>query len=139
MGHLGLRALGTPGGADDTDMGIALSLTNVMRTSDLSDYTGELGVDLSLRLTDRAPPASQTSMDFGLSVVAPCTATTSTIDRSHVCARHNRRGFDPRDQRGRAFHLRPRARSGPRQQVPDEDADTPADEGVLATQGLFVP
>ena len=49
VGHVRLKAiLGTAGAPDDADMGIQLSLTNVMRKSDLSDYTGELGLDLSL-------------------------------------------------------------------------------------------
>ena len=63
VGSVLINALpGIPGGIDDADVRVRLSITNVMRKSDLSDYTGELGVDLSFQLTDREGSVSQTSI-----------------------------------------------------------------------------
>ena len=62
VGSVRINALRARGGADDADVRIRLSITNVMRKSDLSDYTGELGVDLSLQMTDREGAVAQTSM-----------------------------------------------------------------------------
>jgi hypothetical protein len=134
-----LRVLGTAGGVDDSDVAIAMSLTNVMRKSDLSDYTGELGVDLTFQLTDRQGTISQTSQSSGGSFTAPCTATESTTDGA-VCALNTTvEALIPNAiaEGSRAiFELGPiRVRDG----GSDEDADTPAGEGTLATQGVFVP
>jgi dipeptidyl aminopeptidase/acylaminoacyl peptidase len=139
VGHVRLRVLGTAGGVDDSDVAIAMSLTNVMRKSDLSDYTGELGVDLTFQLTDREGPVAQTSQSSGGSFTAPCTGTESTTDGG-VCALNTSvEALIPNAivEGSRAiFELGPiRVRDG----GSDEDADTPAGEGTLATQGVFVP
>ncbi len=116
-----------------------LSITNVMRKSDLSDYTGELGVDLSFQLTDREGSVSQTSMPSGGSFTAPCTATTSTIDGATCAVDTTVEALIPNaiTEGARAiFELGPiKVRDG----GPDENADTPAGDGLLATQGVFVP
>ena len=46
--------VGAPGPPDDSDVNIRVNLTNVMRASDLSEYTGELRAEL-----DRAPHRSR--------------------------------------------------------------------------------
>ncbi len=140
VGSVRLKALaGVPGGIDDADMAIRLHITNVMRKSDLSDYTGELGVDLSFQLTDREGSVSQTSMASGGSFTAPCTATVSTIDGATCAVDTTVEALIPSaiTEGARAiFELGPiRVRDG----GPDEDADTPAGDGMLATQGVFVP
>jgi hypothetical protein len=130
---------GVPGGADDADVKVRLSITNVMRKSDLSDYTGELGVDLSFQMTDRAGSVSQTSMASGGSFTAPCTATDSTIDGATCAVDTSVEALIPGaiTEGARAiFELGPiKVRDG----GPDEDADTAAGDGLLATQGVFVP
>ena len=64
------------------DVRIAFSLTDVRRKSDLADYTGQLQVDQTLRITDRQNGPSQnepgTVQDAGFPVTAPCNATVST-------------------------------------------------------------
>ncbi len=130
---------GIPGGIDDADVRVRLSITNVMRKSDLSDYTGELGVDLTFQMTDREGSVSQTSMASGGSFTAPCTATVSTIDGATCAVDTTVEALIPDAiiEGARAiFELGPiRVRDG----GPDEDADTPAGEGLLATQGVFIP
>jgi hypothetical protein len=65
--------------ADEADVAIAVSLTDVRKASDLSDYTGELRADASVRLTDRlnGPGANEpgTTEDFQFPVTVPCAAT----------------------------------------------------------------
>ncbi len=54
VGHVRIAVNpGVPGGVDDTDVGIRFSLSNVMKVSDLSEYTGELRASAQVRLTDR--------------------------------------------------------------------------------------
>jgi subtilisin family serine protease len=62
------------------DVQIAVSITDVRKKSDLSDYTGELQADQTLRITDRAngPSGDEpgTVSDTGFPVAVPCTATS---------------------------------------------------------------
>jgi hypothetical protein len=71
---------GTP--ADEADMKILVSLTDVRRKSDLADYTGQLQLLPTLRITDRlsgsVPVDPATVTDLGYPVTVPCTATTAT-------------------------------------------------------------
>jgi arylsulfotransferase ASST len=64
---------------NEADVGIRVSLTDVRRRSDLSDYTGELQVHSSTRVTDRLNGVSQrqsaTSEDGDFPVTVPCAAT----------------------------------------------------------------
>ena len=54
---------GAPGPPDDSDVTIRLSLTNVMRAADLSEYTGELRGELTVRRTDREPGLGRLDLD----------------------------------------------------------------------------
>ena len=76
--------VGTPGGADDADVRIQVSMTDVRRTTTgLPDYTGELQLRLPLRLTDKinGGPAGfehGTLQDRNFDATVPCTGTGST-------------------------------------------------------------
>ena len=72
---------GIPGGADDTDVRIRFSLSNVMRVSDLSEYTGELRASAQVRLTDREAPVAPDHQDFPLEFDVPC-VPRRPIDKS---------------------------------------------------------
>jgi hypothetical protein len=65
--------------ADEADVKINLSLTDVRKKSDLTDYTGQLQLLQTMRLTDRlngsAPVDPATVTDFGFPTTVPCTAT----------------------------------------------------------------
>jgi len=71
--------------ADEADVNLAFSLTDVRRQTDLSDYTGQLEADLLVRATDRdngevagGGPDPATVSDFPLAVPVACAATPDT-------------------------------------------------------------
>jgi hypothetical protein len=84
VGSVSLRSIvgdpSTP--ANEADVRMALSVTDVRRKSDLADYAGELQVNLSLRVTDRlngtAPVDPGTIQDFPFGYVSTCATTTDT-------------------------------------------------------------
>jgi hypothetical protein len=67
--------------ADDADVRLTVSLTDVRKSTDLSDYTGELQLTPRLRVTDRYNGPSQsepaTTQDGLFPVTVPCAATPS--------------------------------------------------------------
>jgi Tol biopolymer transport system component len=73
---------GTP--ADEADVSIVVSISDVRRKSDLTDYTGELQMTTDLRITDKdntpAPggPSAGTVQDRQLAVTISCASTAST-------------------------------------------------------------
>ena len=84
MGVVLLRvAPGDPAsGADEADVQLDASLTDVRHTAGMSDYSGELQVRLPVRTTDRANAGTSanqpgTSSDTVLSAAIPCTGTAS--------------------------------------------------------------
>ena len=67
---------------DEADVGITVSITDVRQAAGLADYTGEIQVRASLRITDRrnanAPAGGMepaTVTDIPLNVTTPCAAT----------------------------------------------------------------
>jgi hypothetical protein len=66
--------------ADEADVRLTASITDVRRKSDLTDYTGQLQVKPDLRITDRynGPGETGTTQNFGYAFTMPCVATTST-------------------------------------------------------------
>jgi glucose/arabinose dehydrogenase len=75
--------------ADEADLKLASSITDVRRRSDLLDYPGELQVRLPIRITDKnnSPPAgsSATTQDSFFAFTVPCAATSDTTVGS-TCA-----------------------------------------------------
>jgi Tol biopolymer transport system component len=135
--------LGAPGAPEDSDVAIRFSLTNVMRASDLSEYTGELRTELSVRRTDRdglgfAPHS--TSMDFPFGFTVPCSPTPgSSLDASSCVSFTSANAVVPlavKDTNRAVWGLdKLRVYDG----GPDEDGDTEADNSLFMTQGVFVP
>jgi hypothetical protein len=68
--------------ADEADLKITTSLTDVRRTSDLSDYAGQLQLVPTIRITDKLngslPADPATVMDIQFPVTVPCTPTLDT-------------------------------------------------------------
>jgi hypothetical protein len=139
IGSVQLKALGSGGEADDADLGIQLSLSNVMRKADLSDYTGELGLDLGLRLTDRQGPLAQTTQNFTVSAAVPCSATADTTLGGNCFLDTTAEALIPSAITEGASSVLALDPITVRDGGADEDADTPAADGVLATQGVFAP
>jgi predicted acyl esterase len=63
---------------DEADVAVTVSLTDVRNQGDLTDYTGELEVSPTVRITDRlngvAPDSAGTTEDVPLPVTVPCAA-----------------------------------------------------------------
>jgi TolB protein len=79
-----------PGPGPNADVTLELSITDVRQKSDLSDYTGQLRADASLRITDRnntpnPGPGPGTVSDTHFPFTVPCTATASATTGS-TCA-----------------------------------------------------
>jgi len=130
---------GVPGGADDAEVVIRSRLSNVMRTSDLSEYPGDLRASVRVRLTDKQGAVSQTTQGFPLEWEMPCASTAATNEGSLCEATTTLDALIPgaAAEGTRAnWALDPvRIYDG----GPDEDAATTGDNSLLATQGVFVP
>jgi hypothetical protein len=77
--------------ANEADVSLTLSVTDVRNKSDLSDYAGQLEVSLGLRITDKlngsAPVDPGTVQDIPFAYTGSCTPTPDTTVGS-TCAAH---------------------------------------------------
>jgi hypothetical protein len=75
--------------ADEANVGITVTTTDVRRKSDLLDYSGELLASVNLRLTDHSNGTSQTEpgtvTDFAYTFTVPC-ATTADPTIGSACS-----------------------------------------------------
>jgi TolB protein len=129
---------GAPGGEDDADVRIRFVLTNVMNTSSLSDYTGELRADAHLRLTDRLGSVSATTdLPFGFTV--PCVATAETGLGGKCRLQTSVDALIPgaAAEGTRAVWALGQLEVG--DGGADGEAETGSDNSLVAVQGLFVP
>jgi hypothetical protein len=71
--------------ADEADVKVTVDVTDVRKKSDLTDYTGQLKAQSSIRITDRdnGPPEAGTVQDIPLGFTVPCSATADTTIGSH--------------------------------------------------------
>ncbi len=81
--RLGVQPGDPATGADEADVAVVVNVTDVRRRSGLGDYTGELGLRLPLRITDRdngGTPSTDhgTVQDTTFDVRVTCAATGST-------------------------------------------------------------
>jgi WD40-like Beta Propeller Repeat len=129
------------GPPDDADVNIRFSLSNVMRTSDLSEYTGELRGRVEVQLTDRFPSGGvpQTTQQFPISFDVPCVPTGAEVDKSLCELATTLDTLVP----GAAVEATRAMFALDQVKVydggPDGDADTTADNSLFAVQGVFVP
>lgn len=74
--------------ADEGDVKVAFSASDVRNKSDLGDYTGQLKLVTDLRLTDRdnGPTELGTAQDLSLSYTVPCTTTSTDNTIGSRCA-----------------------------------------------------
>ena len=136
-------AVGQPGPPDDSDVHIAFRLTNVMRASDLSEYTGELRAELTVRLTDREPPGFSlwsTTVDAKFGFTVPCVPTpSSNLDASSCVLFTSANAVAPgavKDTTRAMWALdKVRVYDG----GPDGNAETDTGNSLFMTQGVFVP
>jgi hypothetical protein len=112
--------------ADEADVRVLLSISDVRQQSDLADYEGEVTAAFPARLTDRDGPA--TVSDFTFAVAATCSPTAT--DGGATCTATTT--FDA---------IAPGAVvEGARAVWQLESVEVrDASGGVLARQGVFVP
>jgi predicted acyl esterase len=128
--------------AAEDDVRVAVSVTDVRRRDDLTDYAGELEAKVSLRITDRANgPANDaaTVVDTSLRATLACAATGDPAQGSSCSVVTS------------ANAIAPGAAQGGRRAVwelggievydggVDGLASTTGDNELFARQGLFVP
>jgi hypothetical protein len=140
VGSVRLNVQGMPAPPEDSDVRIRVSLTNVMKASDLSEYTGELRGTLTVRRTDREGSIMSTTQDFPSSFTVPCSPTPgSTLDASTCQLDTTVDALIPntiKDSQRAIWALdKLRVYDG----GPDGDADTVGDNSLFAVQGVFVP
>jgi hypothetical protein len=133
--------VGVPGPPDDSDVELRFRVTNVMRASDLSEYTGELRTELSVRRTDReAGNVASTSLDLPFGLTVPCTPTPdSNVDASTCEALTTVNALLPGAVTDGARAVWALDKLRVYDGGPDEDADTDDGNSLFATQGVFVP
>jgi len=127
---------------DEADVAIRLALTDVRDKAGLADYTGELQVRGTLRVTDRASGAAGadagTVQDLDLPVTAGCAPTADTAVGATCGVVTTLDALTPGavDEGARAVWQLAQV------QVfdggPDGDVDTPGNT-VFLRQGLFIP
>jgi hypothetical protein len=66
--------------ADEADVKVSATVTDVRNQAGLSDYTGQLKLSSTIRITDRdnGPTETGTAQEAPLSYTLPCVATSST-------------------------------------------------------------
>lgn len=128
--------------ADEADVRFTISVTDVRRRADLTDYTGQLQLDTSLRVTDRlngtAPVDTGTVADMPFPVTVPCNATAD-VNTGAICAvTTTADSVVPGAVREVKRTMWQLGRVALLDGGPDALAATP-DNSVFATQGVFVP
>jgi hypothetical protein len=127
--------------ADEADVALRVSLTDVRNADDRSDYTGELEASLGLRVTDLyngpALTLPGTVQDLPFSFTVPCAATTNPGTGSTCAVVTSADAVLPGvaiERRRAIWDVR---RVEVRDGGPDGDADTQPN-APFATQGVFI-
>ena len=139
--HLGL-VVGDPGTpADEADVQITVSVTDVRDRTTLADYTGELQARTGLRITDKLNTGndSATVTDVPFEFTVPCSATGGGADVGATCSLNTT-----------ADAITPGTVTESKRAIwqvddvlvldggPDDDAET-ANNTIFLRQGIFVP
>jgi Tol biopolymer transport system component len=132
--------------ANEADLWLWTSATDVRNQSDLSDYTGEISVTMLRRITDKYNTPSPdggtgaaTTQDVPLSITVPCASTEDTTVGSTCELQTSAQVLVPGQVQANArsnWELR-------QVQVydggSDQDADTTNDNTPFMDEGIFVP
>jgi hypothetical protein len=127
---------------NEADVGITVSITDVRKSSDLSDYSGELNTRATIRLTDRknGPDGTEpaTVSDFQLQFPVPCTPTPQASVGSTCSVSTSADAVTPGMVIERARAIWEVGQVTLDDGGPDGIAATP-DNQPFAVQGVFVP
>jgi virginiamycin B lyase len=129
--------------ADDADIKLKASATDVRLEAGLGDYTGELQANARLRLTDQASGAglneSATVQDFVYAFTVPCQTTLSTTIGSTCAVSTTADAIQPGTVTERARTIWQVGTVALDDGGPDGVASTTAGNTLFETQGVFVP
>lgn len=132
--------VGNPGtAADEADVRLMASITDVRDKLRMSDYIAELWATATLRITDRNQAQPQTTVDLPLGFAVPCTATSDTTTGSTCSVATTIDSVVPGAVPEGARSV---WQAGPVQvQDGGEDGEgaTTSDNTLFLTQGIFVP
>ena len=130
---------GTP--ADEADVNLSASITDVRRASDLTDYTGQLQARTTLRVTDKLNGPSQTEdgtvNDFTYTWTIPCAATGSSAGAT-CSVNTSADALVPGTVREIKRTMWQLGQTEVWDGGPDENVNT-AGNTMFAVQGVFVP
>ena len=129
--------------ADEADNRLVFSATDIRRKSNLADYTGEIRLQMTLRITDKLNVPSNTNggtiQDTGFAIVAGCVGTTDTTVGSTCQFATTLDTLVPgmvKEGARTVMHLEDlRVYDG----GADGDGDTTADNALFAWEGVFTP
>jgi hypothetical protein len=144
IGYLQLNVIPGDSGTseDEADVAVALKITDVRRTGDLSDYTGDVEGRTVVRITDSESGTSgdepATTEDFTLSTPAPCAATAATGTGATCSTATTLDALVPGTIREGARSIWELADVELFDGGPDGDTTT-EDNALFAHQGVFVP
>jgi hypothetical protein len=128
--------------ADEADVRITVSLSDVRNAGDLTDYEGEALASTVIRITDRFNGAGQTETgtteDMPFDVPVQCAATADTTVGATCAVSTTADAVAPGVIREGDRAIWQLGRMEVWDGGPDGDVDT-ADNSLFATQGLFVP
>jgi glucose/arabinose dehydrogenase/PKD repeat protein len=128
--------------ADEADVKVELSLSDVRKAANLADYTGELELAVGLRATDRlngaAGPEAGTLTDQTLRATVPCAGTPDTLQGSTCALSTTFEALVPGIAAERSRAIWALGQLSLSDGGADGDADTPGNTR-FATEGLFVP
>ena len=153
-----LKTVGAAGGIDDSDVSVAVSITDVRcqtgvstcgpaNTPGAADYTGEVQASVDLRITDRYNGvAAGGGTDHGtgdktFEMTVSCGASPSTITGStcQLTTTADALYGDPSTVKEGARTVWELGQVNVYDGGPDGDVQTPTGNTLFATQGLFVP
>jgi hypothetical protein len=130
---------------DEADVGFAVIMRDVRNSSDLSDYTGELGADATLRITDKdntpypGGPGPGTVSDTNFPISVPCAANGDANVGSTCQVATSADSIVPnavKEGRRTVWALgQVKLYDG----GSDGDAGTTADNTLFMDEGLFIP
>jgi hypothetical protein len=131
--------------ADEANVRIIAAISDVRKKSDLTDYTGELQLDQSLRITDKdnAPypggPGPGTVTDTAFPVTIPCAATADTSVGSTCSIDTTVEAIVPNAVKEGRRAVWQMGQVSVYDGGADGDADTTADNTLFMEEGVFVP
>ena len=141
--RFGVRPGSTATPADESDVSLNVSVTDVREALALTDYAGELELVVGMRVTDMlngaSGPEAGTLQDQTLRAAVPCAVTADTLAGGTCDLSTTLDSLVPGIAVERSRAIWELGQATLNDGGPDADADTTAGNEPFAVQGLFVP